>query len=168
MELDRIMKAESVAIVGASKNETKRGFQAIRTLVAEKYEGRIYPVNPKEKTILGFKCYPSVSAIEGTVDVALIATPARTLPDVLKDCGRKKVKGAVVLAGGFGEMGSEGKALEDEMVAVARDNKIRLIGPNTSGMLNLMDHLNLVGLRDAPAGDIALLTQSGNMALTLT
>ena len=167
MKLDRIMKAKSVAIVGASKNETKRGFQTIRTLVAEKYEGRIYPVNPKEKSILGFKCYPSVSAIKGSVDVALIATPARTLPAVLEDCGRKKVKGAVVLAGGFGEIGNDGKALEDEMVTVARKHNIRLIGPNTSGMLNLMDHLNLVGLRDAPAGDIALLTQSGNMALTL-
>ena len=167
MELDRIMKAESVAIVGASKNETKRGFQAIRTLVAERYEGRIYPVNPKEKSILGYKCYPSVSAIEGPVDVALVATPARTLPKVLEDCGRKQVKGAVVLAGGFGEMGAEGKALEDEMVAVARKYNIRLVGPNTSGMLNLIDHLNLVGLRDAPEGDIALLTQSGNMALTL-
>jgi acetyltransferase len=167
MNLDRIMKPESVAIVGASKNETKRGFQAIRTLVAEQYEGRIYPVNPKEKSILGFKCYPSVSAIEGPVDVALVATPARTLPGVLEDCGRKNVKGAVVLAGGFGEIGSEGRALEDEMVAVARKHKIRLIGPNTSGMLNLMDHLNLVGLRDTPSGDIALLTQSGNMALTL-
>ena len=72
-----------------------------------------------------------------------------------------------VLAGGFGEMGSEGKALEDEMVAVAQKYKIRLIGPNTSGMMNLEDHLNLVGLRDAPRGNIALLTQSGNMALTL-
>jgi len=167
MQLDRIMKAESVAIVGASKNETKRGFQTIRTLVAEHYEGRIYPVNPKEKSILGFKCYPSVSAIEEEVDVVLIATPARTLPEVLEDCGQKGVKGAVVLAGGFGEMGADGKALEDEMIAVARKHKIRLIGPNTSGMLNLVDHLNLVGLRDAPKGDIALLTQSGNMALTL-
>ena len=167
MSLERILKAESVAIVGASKNETKRGYQTIRTLLDEKYGGKIYPVNPKEKSILGLKCYPSVSAIEEPVDVALVATPAGTLPAVLEDCGQKGVKGAVVLAGGFGEMGSEGRKLENQMIAVAKKQNIRLIGPNTSGMLNLRDNLNLVGLKSAPKGDIALLTQSGNMALTL-
>ncbi len=167
MSLDKILNAESVAIVGASKNETKRGYQTIRTLLDEKYEGRIYPVNPKEKSILGFKCYPSVSEIEEPVDVVLVATPARSLPAILEDCGRKGIKGAVVLAGGFGEIGLSGKKLESEMVAVAQKYNIRLIGPNTSGILNLHDHLNLVGLKDTPQGDIALLTQSGNMALTL-
>ncbi|MCP4630714.1 MAG: acyl-CoA synthetase [bacterium] len=167
MSLEPILKAESVAIVGASKNETKRGYQTIRTLLNEKYEGRIYPVNPKEKRILGLKCYQSVSAIEEPVDVALVATPARTLPAVLEDCGQNGVKGAVVLAGGFGETGPDGRKLESEMVAVAKKHNIRLIGPNTSGMLNLHDNLNLMGLKDAPKGDIALLTQSGNMALTL-
>jgi acetyl coenzyme A synthetase (ADP forming)-like protein len=167
MSLERILNAESVAIVGASKNETKRGYQAIRTLLEEKYEGRIYPVNPKEKSILGFKCYPSLTDIADPIDVALVATPAKTLPSVLEDCGKKGVNGAVVLAGGFGEIGSQGRKLEDDMVAVAQKYHIRLIGPNTSGMLNLKDNLNLVGLKDAPRGDIALLTQSGNMALTL-
>ena len=167
MSLERIFNAESVAIIGASKNETKRGYQTIRTLLDEKYEGRIYPVNPKEKSILGFKCYRSVADIAETIDVALVATPAKTLPSVLADCGKKGVKGAVVLAGGFGEIGSEGRRLEDDMVATAKKYKIRLIGPNTSGMLNLKDNLNLVGLKDAPRGNIALLTQSGNMALTL-
>ena len=108
-----------------------------------------------------------VSEIEEQVDVALVATPAATLPAVLEDCGQNGVKGAVVLAGGFGEMGHEGRRLENEMVAVAKKFNIRLIGPNTSGMLNLHRSLNLVGLKDAPKGDIALLTQSGNMALTL-
>jgi len=167
MSLEQILKAESVAIVGASKNETKRGYQTIRTLLDEKYEGRIYPVNPKEKSILGFKCYKKVADIEGPVDVALVATPAASLPAVLEDCGQNGVKGAVILAGGFGETGRDGRKLEGEMVAVARKHKIRLIGPNTSGMLNLHDRLNLVGLKNTPKGDIALLTQSGNMALTL-
>ena len=167
MSLKHILNAESVAIIGASKNETKRGYQTIQTLLEEKYEGRIYPVNPKEKSILGFKCYPNIKDIKEPIDVALVATPAKTLPTVLEDCGKKGVNGAVVLAGGFGEIGSAGRRLEDEMVAVAQKYHIRLIGPNTSGMLNLKDNLNLVGLKDAPRGDIALLTQSGNMALTL-
>ncbi len=165
--LEKVLNAKSVAVVGASKNETKRGYQTIRTLLSEKYEGNIYPVNPKESSILGFKCHKSVSAIKDFVDLALIATPARTLPAVLEDCGKKGVQGAVILAGGFGETGKDGRQLEDEVVSTARKHGIRLIGPNTSGMMNLEAGLNLVGMQDVPKGDIALLSQSGNMALTL-
>ncbi len=167
MPLNRILNAESVAVVGASKSVTKRGYQTIRSLLNEKYAGKIYPVNPKEKRILGLECHPSVSSIPGDVDLALIATPARTLPTVIKDCGAKKVRGAVILAGGFGELGAEGRKLEETVVAEAKKHGIRLIGPNTSGMINRKDNMNLVGMRDIPSGDIALLAQSGNMALTL-
>jgi len=165
--LERILDAESVAVVGASNNETKRGYQAIRTLLDEGFEGKIYPVNPREDRILGFKCYRKVADIEDPVDVALITTPAKTIPGVLEDCGRKGVPGAVIIAGGFGELGREGRSLEKEIVEVARKFGIRVIGPNTSGIMNLKKSLNLVGLHDTPRGDIALLTQSGNMALTL-
>lgn len=167
MGLERVMRPRSVAVIGASKVETKRGYQAIRTLLDEKYEGRIYPINPKEKSILGFQCYPSVADINDPIDVALIATPAATLPSILAECGRKGIVGAVILAGGFRETGESGRQLEEEMVAVARKNNIRIIGPNTSGMLNLIDNLNLVGIQNVPKGDIALLSQSGNMALSL-
>ena len=117
--LEKVLDAESVAVVGASKNETKRGYQTIRTLLEEKYEGAIYPVNPKETSILGFKCHKAVSEIDGFVDLALIATPARTLPSVLEDCGKKGVQGAVILAGGFGETGQDGRQLENDVVAIA-------------------------------------------------
>lgn len=167
MSLDNILNAESVAIIGASNNETKRGFQAIRILMDEKFGGRIYPVNPKEKTILGIKCYPTVSAVDGPVDMALITTPGPTIPGILEDCGKKGVHGAVIIAGGFGEVGTDGRQLEDLVVKTAKKHRIRLIGPNTSGMMNLKANFNLVGLRGTPKGDIALLTQSGNMALTL-
>ncbi|MCG6894299.1 MAG: acetate--CoA ligase family protein [Desulfobacteraceae bacterium] len=161
------MNARSVAIVGASKIKTKRGFQAIRTLLDQKYAGAIYPVNPKEDNILGFPCYKSISEIEGPVDMALITTPAKVVPAVLEDCGKKGVSGAVIIAGGFGETGAEGRELESQLVEAARRNNIRLIGPNTSGMINVNQNFNLVGMRDVPPGDIALLSQSGNMALTL-
>jgi len=167
MGLEHVLNARSVAVVGASKVPTKRGYQTIRTLLDERYEGSIYPVNPKEKSIMGLKCYTAVSEIPGEVDVALIATPARTVPAVLEDCGKKGVRGAIILATGFGETGTRGKALEREVLDVAGRHHIRLIGPNTSGMINLKDNLNLVGLKNSPKGDIALLTQSGNMALTL-
>jgi acetyltransferase len=165
--LERVLNAESVAVVGASRVETKRGFQAIKTLLDERYDGEIYPVNPREKKVLGLTCYAKVSDIEGPVDLALITTPARTIPAILEDCGKKGVKGAVIIAGGFGELGGEGRKLEEEIVEKARQGKIRLIGPNTSGMMNLKSNLNLVGLKGAPGGNIALLTQSGNMALAL-
>ena len=167
MSLDHVLNARSVAVVGASKVPTKRGYQTIRTLLDERYEGAIYPVNPKEKSIMGLTCYKAVSDIPGDVDVALIATPASTVPAVLDNCGQKGVKGAIILATGFGETGGQGKALENEVLEVAGRNHIRLIGPNTSGMINLKDNLNLVGLKASPKGDIDLLTQSGNMALTL-
>ncbi|MBW1702405.1 MAG: acetate--CoA ligase family protein [Deltaproteobacteria bacterium] len=167
MGLSQILNANSIAVVGASKAETKRGFQAIKILLDEKFEGAIYPVNPKEESILGLPCYKQVSDIEGPVGLVLITTPAPTIPAILEDCGKKGVAGAVIIAGGFGELGKKGKAFEDQVVDLASKNKIRLIGPNTSGMMNLKNHLNLVGLRKAPKGNIALLTQSGNMALTL-
>ena len=167
MSLEHVLNARSVAVVGASKIPTKRGYQTIRTLLDEGFEGTIYPVNPKEKVLMGLPCYAAVSEIPGEVDVALIATPARTVPAILEDCGKRGVKGAVILATGFGETGPEGKTLEREVLTAAGHNHIRLIGPNTSGMINLKSNLNLVGLKDSPKGEIALLTQSGNMALTL-
>ena len=165
--LDKVLNAGSVAIVGASKNKTKRGFQAIKTLQKEGFEGEIYPINPKEDIIAGLKCYKNITEIEGPVDLALITTPARTIPDILKQCGEKKVAGAVIIAGGFRELGSKGKALEETMLQTARENGVRLIGPNTSGIINLKTHMNLAGIPNVPDGKIALVCQSGNMALTL-
>jgi acetate---CoA ligase (ADP-forming) len=167
MSLERAMRATSVAIVGASQTKTKRGYQAIKTLLDGKFEGSIYPVNPNEDSILGIKCYPKVSDIEGPVEIVLITTPAASVPAILEDCGKKGVSGAVIIAGGFGEIGETGKKLENILVDTARRNDIRLIGPNTSGLINVASRLNLVGLHNVPSGDIALLSQSGNMALTL-
>ncbi len=167
MPLERVLNPESVAIIGASRIETKRGFQAIRTLLDGKYEGKIFPVNPKEKSILGLHCYARIGDIEESVDLALITTPANTIEAVLEECGKKGVAGAVIIAGGFRELGDEGKKLEDDLVSMASRYNIRIIGPNTSGMMNLKRNLNLVGMNDVPKGDIALLSQSGNMALTL-
>lgn len=99
--LDKVLNAKSVAIIGASKNKTKRGYQAIKTLLSDGFEGRIYPVNPKEDKILGLRCYKDITQIEESVDLALITTPAGTIPGILRKCGEKKVAGAVIIAGGF-------------------------------------------------------------------
>ncbi len=165
MNLAKVLNARSVAIIGASKDERKRGFQAIRTLLEDHYEGEIYPVNPKEESILGLRCYKNIQEIEARVDLALITTPAETVPGILKDCGKKGIGGVVIIAGGFGEFGEYGKALQQQIVETAAEHKLRIIGPNTSGVVNMVNHLNLAGLPDVPKGDIALVSQSGNVAL---
>lgn len=165
--LDKILNARSVAIIGASKNPTKRGYQAIKTLLEDGYEGKIFPVNPREDSVLGIPCYDSITSIDQEVDLALITTPAKTIPALLKECGEKKVAGAVIVAGGFRELGTEGKALEALVVETAKESGVRIIGPNTSGMINMKSNMNLVGIKNAPRGGIALICQSGNMALTL-
>ena len=167
MTLNRIFHANAIAVIGASRDETKRGYQAIKTLTDDKYEGTIYPINPNEDIILGLKCYASVNDIDENIDLALITTPARTIPSVLADCGKKSIPGAVIIAGGFGELGKDGKKLEDEIVETAAQFNIRIIGPNTSGMISTVKNMNLVGIKDVPKGDIALITQSGNIALHL-
>ena len=167
MSLDRIFNAESVAIIGASKDETKQGYQVLTALLDEKYEGRIYLVNPKEKTVLGLKCYSSVLEIPGNIDLALIATPADSLKTILGELGKKGVAGAVVLAGGFGELGEEGKRFEDELVNLAGEKGVRIIGPNTPGIISVDKGINLAGIKKVPRGSIAMLTQSGNIALNL-
>ena len=167
MSLDRIFNAESVAIIGASKDETKQGYQVLATLLDEKYEGRIYLVNPKEKTVLGLKCYSSVLEIPGNIDLALIATPAGSLKTILGELGEKGAAGAVVLAGGFGELGEEGKRFEDELVNLAGEKGVRIIGPNTPGIISVDKGINLAGIKKVPRGSIAMLTQSGNIALNL-
>ncbi len=161
------MDPDSVAIVGASTDETKRGYQAIETLQEGGYEGDIYPVNPSADEIRGLEVYPTVSAIPGRVDLALIVTPAPIVPQILEDCGDTDLAGAVVVAVGFGEAGEDGQELEDEIVSLAREHGVRLIGPNTSGMINVHQGLNLVGADTVPEGDLALLCQSGNMAISL-
>ncbi len=166
-ELDRIFNARSVVVIGASKNETKRGFQAIRTLLKGGYEGEIYPVNPHEDSILGLRCYKSILDINKPVDIALITTPSKTIPGIIEECGMAGAAGAVVIAGGFAETGEKGKNVEVRMVRMAQKYGMRIIGPNTSGMISVYNKMNLVGLKGVPRGSIALLTQSGNIALHL-
>ena len=162
-----IFYPKAIAIVGASKDPTKRGFRAIQKLVEEGYTGQIYPVNPKEASILDITAYPDIASIPGPVDLALVCTPAKTLPDVIAQCGQKGIKGAVVLAGGFAEAGPDGAALQAKMVEEANKWNVRIVGPNTSGIFNTHSACNIVGFSNLKKGGVGLLTQSGNMALSL-
>ncbi|MGH1427902.1 MAG: acetate--CoA ligase family protein [Arenicella sp.] len=165
--LQTILAPQSIAIVGASRDAAKRGNLAIRYLQENAYQGDIYPIHPREAEILGLACFSSVGDLPKIPDLALICTPAHTLPDIIRDCGQIGIKGAVVLATGFSEIGDAGTALENRMLAAAKETGIRIIGPNTSGIFNAHCGANLVGYRDLHSGSIGLLSQSGNMALSL-
>src|SRR3984893_8046272 len=161
------LKPNSVAIIGASRDTAKRGNRAIQMLLDSRYEGRIVPINPKETEILGVRCYPELAAVPFDIDLALICTPAATVPDVIELCGRKNVKGALVLAGGFSEASPQGALLEARALETARRYGVRLIGPNTNGMFDAHTGCNLVGWPGVYAGSLGVLSQSGNVALSL-
>jgi acetate---CoA ligase (ADP-forming) len=165
--LARLLDPHSIAVLGASADPAKRGYQAVRALLADGYRYPLHPVNPKGGSILGLPVARSIGEVPGPVDVALIATPARTVPALLRDCAAAGVAGAVVVANGFRESGPEGALLEAELRQAVADTGIRVIGPNTSGMFNLGTGANLVGLSNVPRGPVSVLTQSGNMLLSL-
>ncbi len=165
--LDVVFRPRAVAIIGASHDPTKRGHQAVRALLEAGYQGRIQLVNPRGGELLGLPVTATISQLDPTPDLALVCTPAATVPQVLEDCARKGIPAAVVLALGFAETGAAGARLEQEVGALARRTGVRVVGPNTSGLLNLPIGLNLIGARGARAGGIGLLVQSGNVALSL-
>ena len=165
--LARLLAPAAIAVIGASNAPTKRGHQTIVRLLADGYRGKIYPVNPRESEILGLQTYARVADIAGRVDLALISTPAPTIPAILAECGDKGIAGAVVLALGFGEMGEAGRELESAIIDAAPAHVIRLIGPNTNGIFNLHKRMNLVGMDGVAPGAIAVASQSGNIMLGL-
>ncbi|SDJ93909.1 acetate--CoA ligase family protein [Billgrantia gudaonensis] len=165
--LHDILAPRGIAVIGASADPTKRGYKAMVGLVKDGYRGDIYPVNPKADRILGIEAWPSVTAIPGNPELALICTPAATVPGLIAECGRRGIKGAVILASGFAEIGSEGAELERDMMAKARAHGVRIIGPNTSGLFNLHHRINLLALDNVKPGDVGIVSQSGNMLLSL-
>ena len=165
--LHDILAPTGIAVIGASADPTKRGYKAMVGLIKDGYRGSIYPVNPRADMILGVKAWPSVTAIPGSPELALICTPAATVPGLIAECGRRGIKGAVILASGFAEIGGEGAELEREMMAKAEAHGVRIIGPNTSGVFNLHHRVNLLALDNVKPGDVGIISQSGNMLLSL-
>lgn len=165
--LRRVLVPRSIAVVGASQDPTKRGHQVVRSLLASPFQGPVFPVNPGGGELLGLPVATSLEELQGQVDLAVVCTPAGTAPAVVEACGRAGVAGAVVLALGFGEMGGEGARLEDDLRSAARRWGVRVIGPNTSGMLNLGVGLDLIGVPGIRPGPLALIAQSGNITLSL-
>jgi acetyltransferase len=165
--LEPVLHPRAIAVIGASSNPLKRGNRAIRTLASANYEGKIAPINPSGQDILGYTSYATLADVPYDIDLALVCTAAATVPDMIEQCGRKGVKGAIVLAGGFSEASEEGARLEREVIEVARRWGVRIIGPNTSGMFSARTGCNASGWFNVPRGPIAMLSNSANVLLSL-
>lgn len=165
--LDAIFRPASVAVIGASSDPRKRGHHAVRALVQGGFQGSVYPVNPGGGVLYDLPVHRDLEGLPEAPDLALVCTPAETVPGIVERCGELGVKAAVVLAVGFAESDREGEALERRLREAALATGIRVVGPNTSGVLNLHAGLNLIGVADVPVGGVGLLLQSGNVALSL-
>ncbi|HEX77706.1 MAG TPA: hypothetical protein G4O03_04760 [Dehalococcoidia bacterium] len=160
--MKRFLEPKSVAIVGASRDTGPGSFNVLEVLLESGYSGEIYPINPKVTQLLGRRAYPSVKAIPGEVDMAVIATGRHTVPGLVRECVEKGIKALVVIGQGFADADEEGKALQREIVALARQGGARILGPNTFGVVNSFNHLTTtfvrVVFRKLPVG---VLSQSG-------
>lgn len=160
--LTPFFEPRGVAIIGASSSPDKLSFGIVKNMTLYEYKGKIYPVNPKANEILGLKCYQDVSLVPDPVDLAVVVLPAALIPDTLKACGERGIHAVTIISGGFKEIGEEGKALEKEIVKIARQYAIRIIGPNCVGTINLITGLNTTFIKGIPAtGGIGFISQSG-------
>ncbi len=162
--MDAIVTPMSVAVIGASHREGSVGNAVIKNLVDANYTGVLYPVNPSSSEILGIGCYSNIRNIKGTIDLAIVIVPSKAVPQVIEECGRKGVKGAIIISAGFKEVGELGKKLENQVIEIARKYGMRLIGPNCVGFLNSDPNISLNASfvkRMPKFGNVSLVSQSG-------
>lgn len=167
-DLNPLFRPQSIAIVGASAGEGKAGYMAVKLL--ETYSGKIYPVNPKEKKILGHQVYPSLSTIGEPVDLVLFAVPAPACPALLREAAQIGARAAIIMGGGFGESGESGAKIQQELVAICKETGIRMLGPNTGGYADPTQRLVAsfsISFSMLQPGPVAVVSQSGGISLIL-
>lgn len=168
MKTEIFFNPNSVAVVGASREPGKVGYEIFAALQSGGYEGIIYPVNPKAKEVGGLTCYKNITAIGSQPDLVVIVVPARFVAGVMEECATLKVKGAIIITAGFKETGKVGKLLEDTVLAIAQKNGIRIIGPNCLGLMVPSSKLNVSFGGDLPAiGNLGYLSQSGALLTSI-
>ncbi len=166
--LDSFFKPKGVAVIGASRDPHKLGYGVVRNLKEFRYSGAIYPVNKSASEILGEPCYPSVSEVPDPVDLAVIVVPAPVVPDMLRECGARGIRHAIIISGGFSETGEEGKALEEKLKEIAKDQDMRVIGPNCIGTIDTHTPVNTTFVTGMPeTGEIGFCSQSGAMVASV-
>ena len=163
-----LLAPRSVALVGATEREGALGNVAYRNLAAAGLRGALHAVNPKHATLFGAKAFASVRELPQTPDLAVIVTPARTVPTIVREAGAAGIKAAAVLTSGFGEVGADGKTLQEDVLRAAREHGVRVLGPNCLGLLRTDAGLNATFARTyAHAGPLALVSQSGAMCTAM-
>jgi acetate---CoA ligase (ADP-forming) len=166
--LDMFFNPQAVAVIGASRTPGKLGHAVLRNVVEYGYRGAVYPVNPKADEIMGLRCYPSVLEVPGPVDLAVVLIPSGYVAQALTECGEKGVKGAVIISAGFREVGGEGWQREREMVEIATRYGMRLVGPNSLGVIDTISNLNASFAAGMPRrGSIAFMSQSGALCTSV-
>jgi len=161
-------QASGIAVIGASDEVTKIGGRPVHMLIKHGYRGAVYPINPKGGTIQGLPAYTSVKDTPAAPELAILAVPAAATPAALRDCAARGVKAAIVLSAGFTEAGPQGAALQSDLVAIAREHGIRVLGPNCLGTVNVAERLIgsfSIALEEnmPPVGHVGIVSQSGNV-----
>jgi len=161
-DLQSFFTPRGVAVIGASSNPGKLSHGILKNLIQYGYPGGKYPVNPGAKEILGLTCYAGIQDVLDPVDLAVIILPSQAIAQVIRDCGSRGIKAAIIISGGFREVGESGLELEEECLKIASAHDIRLIGPNCVGNMNMSNGLNTTFIQGMPIkGGIGFLSQSG-------
>ncbi|QHG14923.1 bifunctional acetate--CoA ligase family protein/GNAT family N-acetyltransferase [Nostoc sp. ATCC 53789] len=166
--LDAIFVPKSVAVIGASEKAGSVGRTLLWNLISNPFGGTVFPVNPKRHSILGIKAYPNIFDVPEKVDLAVIATPATTVPGIIAECVDAGIKGAIILSAGFKEAGAEGVALEQQILEQAQRGKMRIIGPNCLGVMSPRTGLNATFASTmARPGNVGFISQSGALCTAI-
>ena len=136
-----MLNPRTVALIGASEKEGSVGRAIMENLLLSK-DRKTFPVNPNRTTVLGVECYPNIASVPEPVDLAIVATPAKTVPSVVEECGKAGIQGIVIISAGFRETGEEGKKLEDEIREIRKKYGMRIVGPNCVGVIRPNISLN--------------------------
>ena len=171
LNLDRLLKPRSIAVVGASTRADSYGCMVMDMLLAHRFPGPIYPINPKREEIRGLTCYPSLSSVPDPIDLIYVALPSSAGPDILEEAGKIGVGGAAIPGNGYADGGPDGEALQDRLVEVATRHGIAICGPNNMGFINYHDRVvawpTYIPEIDTPS-NVALITHSGSVGIALS
>jgi acyl-CoA synthetase (NDP forming) len=165
--LDTLLKPKSLAVIGASTNPDKLGFQILKNILDSGFKGPVYPINPKADVILDLSCHKSVKDIADAPELAIIIIPARFVPQTVQECGETGIKGAVIITGGFSEAGEQGEILQNQVVEAAQKYGVRIIGPNCQGVNSPHHPLCASWPLLTSRGKIALISQSGTVGAAM-
>jgi len=166
--LQPIFSPKTVAVIGATEKAGSVGRTVLWNLISSPFGGTVFPINPKRENILGIKAYQGIKDIPDPIDLAVIVTPAPTVPDIITECVDSGVKGAIVISAGFKEIGPEGVKLEEKILLEAHRGKMRVIGPNCLGVMNPLTGLNATfATAAAQPGNVAFISQSGALCTSV-